>query len=357
MRHDAYYWKCDCPIPAEERSVSYTAEKYNDVVMAEAAHAACRATLGTVPDAVEALRCAGNHAAYRVTAGGRRLLWRAASDATGDDYMLAEQAVMALAADAGVPVPRILHCQAEPGAVLRWQLMELIPGATLADLDRSGSLDRIAIAGALGRLLCRLHTVPIDGFGFIDTSELRRSGMVRGLHRRYADYVFCRLDRHLAYVADHGLLAQADADEAGQLFARLLPGCAPAHAVLVHRDPAWWNLIGSPTIIHALIDWDDAVGGDPADDLAMLRCFHEAAYCDAVESAYWADTKPPPDFPLRLALHWLRNMLWKAMLRHQLGYFKPGAASFLAALAGPDGLETATRNRLQAALAAVRRAA
>ncbi len=86
----------------------------------------------------------------------------------------------------------------------------------------------------------------------------------------------------------------------------------------------------------------------------MLRCFHDGAYCDAVEAAYWDGETPPADFARRLALHWLRNMLWKAMLRHQLGYFRPGAAAFLNALAGPDGLEHATRTKLSQALSALR---
>lgn len=355
MRRDAYYWKCDCPLSAETRSVGYTAAKYEDGAIALAAREACRIALGVAPDAVEPLRCAGNHHAYHVRAAGRELLFRAAVDATGDDYMRAEQAVVALAAAQGVPVPRILACRAEPGERLRWQLMELVPGATLADLDREGRLDRTAIAGELGRLLARLHTVTIDGFGFIDTDRLRADGTVCGLHGSYLDYVHCRLDRHLAYVADHSLLPRAEVDEAGRLLATLWPTCAPTRAVLVHRDPTWWNLIGGLHAIHALIDWDDAVGGDPADDLAMLRCFHDRTYTGAVEAAYWAGATPPADFELRLALHWLRNMLWKAMLRHQLGYFRPGAAAFLAALAGPEGVEAATRNGLRNALVAVRR--
>jgi aminoglycoside phosphotransferase (APT) family kinase protein len=356
MRHNAYYWKCDCPLPAEERSVGFTAAKYDDEAVAEAARTACRANFGRDAEAVEPLRCAGNHHAYRVRTAGHDLLFRAAVDSTGDDYMRAEQALVALAAAQGVPVPQILACRAEPGEMLRWQLMELVPGATLADLDREGQLDRTAIASELGQVLARLHRVRIDGFGFIDTDRLRVDGTLRGLHDHYLGYVHCCLDRHLAYVADHGLFSPAEAAEAGQLIATLWPTCAPTQAVLVHRDPTWWNLIGSRSAIHALIDWDDAVGGDPADDLAMLRCFHDRSYTDAVEAAYWDAETPPADFERRIAVHWLRNMLWKAMLRHQLGYFRPGAAGFLAALAGPQGLEAATRTGLQAALTALRRA-
>lgn len=357
MRHDAYYWKCDCPLPAAERSVGYTAAKYDDLAVADAARVACEDTFGAPPETIAPLGCAGNHFAYRMTVAGRDVLFRAAADSTGDDYMRAEQALMTLAGAQGVPVPEIFAWSAEPGAALRWQLMALVPGKTMAELARSGRLDQHAIAVQTGQMLRRLHRVALDGFGFIDTARLHAGESPRGLHAHYLAYVNGHLDRHLVYVATHGLLTPAEANETKHLFTTLWPHCAPTQAVLVHRDPAWWNMIGSSDSIHALIDWDDAVAGDPTDDLAILRCFHDRAYTDTVEAAYWNNETTPADAECRIALHWLRNMLWKAMLRHQLGYFRPGAAAFLHALSGPEGLETSTRNKLQAALAAVRNAA
>ncbi|MFW6286417.1 MAG: phosphotransferase family protein [Candidatus Sumerlaeota bacterium] len=235
--------------------------------------------------------------------------------------------------------------------------MTFVPGDTLSDLARAGRLDNSAVAGELGRLLRRLHGIRLDGFGFIDTDQLRRDGQLIGLHQRYEDFFRCRLDTHLDYVTHHGLLAPGIAAEAYALVTELLPRHVPRQACLVHRDPAWWNLIGTTTRIAALVDWDDAVAGDPADDLAMLRCFHDADYCTAVETAYWDGQTPDADFPVRIALHWFRNMLWKAMLRHQLGYFRPGAAAFLNALCADCSLEARTRELLDQSINALRRTA
>lgn len=346
MRHGIYYWKCDCPRPDAERTTGYTAAKYADGGIEAEVRAACRQVLGHGPDAIRALACAGDHYAYRVESGGRTLLFRAAADMTGDDYMLAEEAVMALATAHGVPVPRILHTEAAAGSPLRWQFMEFVDGAPLHEVDLGESL-----ASDLGRLLRRLHAVPIDGFGFVDTAHLRTTGRVRGLHQRYVDYVTCRLEDHLGYVATHGLLGSTEAARAAALFTSHAAHFDLSSAVLVHRDPAPWNLIGSADGISALIDWDDAVGGDPADDLSILRCIHPRSFTDAVERAYRDGAQPPEGFEARIRLHTLRNMLWKAQLRHQLGYFRPNAAKFLAGMDPERSLEQATRAKLAEALA------
>ncbi|MFW6286416.1 MAG: hypothetical protein ACOC29_00600 [Candidatus Sumerlaeota bacterium] len=116
MRHDIYYWKCDCPRPSDERSVAFTAAKYQDKDIAKRLRQACERQLGTPIEDFAPLGCAGDHHAYRLRHDGRELLLRAAVDDTGDDYMLAESALCKRAAAAGVPVPEILHTEAPVGA-------------------------------------------------------------------------------------------------------------------------------------------------------------------------------------------------------------------------------------------------
>lgn len=349
MRHGIYYWKCDCPRPVGERAAAFTAGKYHAGGIEQAVQDGCRQALGAEPAAIAPLHVAGDHYAYRVSYPGRELLFRAAADATGDDYMLAEQALVARAAAAGVPVPRILHTCAEAGAPLRWQLMEFIAAPSWRDLLDGPGLGA-AEAAALGRALRRLHRVRLDGYGFIDTGRLRAGGDPRGLWPTYRDYVQMRLDAHLAYVADHGLLAPAEAHRAGDLLALLADRCDPGPAVLVHRDPAPWNILGGPGTIAALIDWDDAVAGDGADDLALVRCLLPPEFTAALEAAYWDGDHPPAGHEPRVRLHQLRNLLWKAQIRHQLGYFAAGATHFIARLTPGLTLEQATRAKLAEAL-------
>ena len=98
---------------------------------------------------------------------------------------------------------------------------------------------------------------------------------------------------------------------------------------LVHRDFIYWNLLGTAEHIFAVIDWDDAVSGDPADDFGILACFHEQDFLDTALNSYRDYHEIDDAFTMRLQLHLLRNMLWKAVIRHRLGYFEQNENFFL----------------------------
>lgn len=352
MRTDIYYWKCDAPASAEAKRSAFFQDKYDRPGLAAQVADAVRAALGEAPRTVTPLRVDGNHFAFRITVGDRDLFFRAADG--DDDYMLAESCLMELAADAGVPAPRIFHTDVDGRtAPFRFQIMERCSGTSLADLQREDRLDERAIGEDLGRLLRRLHGVALDGFGFLDTDELRRTGRPRGLHRRYADYVTTRLDDHLGYLEAHELLSRREAGAVRDVLRGAAPLLARTRGALVHRDPAFWNLLGTPQRITGLVDWDDAVSGDPADDLGMLHCFHDAPFLDAVRRGYWAGAAEPDDFRQRVHLHMLRNMLWKTVIRHSLGYFDKGDDFFLNRPGATGSLRDRTLATLRGALALV----
>ncbi|MCA1810133.1 MAG: aminoglycoside phosphotransferase family protein, partial [Lentisphaerae bacterium] len=207
------------------------------------------------------------------------------------------------------------------------------------------------VARQLGELLRRLHAVELDGFGFIDTDRLRRDGVLTGLDRSYADYFDKRLEDHLGYLADHGLLEPGEIREVRRLLNLHRPLLQRSRGVLVHRDPALWNVLGTPERITAVIDWDDAVSGDPADDLGVLCCFHDADFMDAVMAGYDAAGSLPDDFQRRIWLHCLRNMLWKAMLRDYMGYFAKDDGFFLSNTGRQGSLRSYTFNKIRQAMA------
>jgi aminoglycoside phosphotransferase (APT) family kinase protein len=124
-----------------------------------------------------------------------------------------------------------------------------------------------------------------------------------------------------------------------------------SEARLVHKDLALWNVLGTPTEIKAVIDWDDTIGGDPLDDLSLLACFHDAPTIARVVAGYETVRPLPPDYQRRFWLHLLRNMLFKAVIRVGAGYFDRTDGFFLIA-AGSTGhsLREFTHARLMTAL-------
>lgn len=355
MRQNIYYWKCDCPQTLEERRRSYFKEKYDRPGLADAVGAACRDALGETPRAVEPVRADGNHYAFIITCSDGQYFFRADDGLGDDDYMLAESRIMVMAAERGVPAPRVRHTDVSMRkAPFRFQIMEYRADSCLNVFHRDGRLDVEAVSRQLGAYLRLLHTISRDGFGFVDTALLARSGEVRGLDADYASYFYRRLDDHLGYLRVNALLDGAACDEVLALFERHAPRLRLGRGALVHRDPALWNVLGTPDTITAIIDWDDAVIGDPADDLGILHCFYGDAFMDGVARGYWGGETPPDGFECRVWLHTVRNMLWKTMIRHHLGYFDKGAGFFLNTPETGGSLREHTLAKLTGAIAMLR---
>ena len=123
----------------------------------------------------------------------------------------------------------------------------------------------------------------------------------------------------------------------------------------MHKDLALWNILGSPERIAAFIDWDDAVGGDPMDDVSLLGCFHDGGTIGRVLEGYATVRPVPPEHRRRFWLHLLRNMIWKAVIRVGAGYFDRASGFFLigAGSSGAD-LRQFTLGRIAIALRGLR---
>ena len=89
----------------------------------------------------------------------------------------------------------------------------------------------------------------------------------------------------------------------------------------MHKDIAFWNIHGTRDRITGITDWDDVVLDDPVDDLSILRCFYEDDVLIPVLDGYREVRPLPEDFWPRFWLYMLRNMLWKVVIRIDMGYF------------------------------------
>ena len=77
------------------------------------------------------------------------------------------------------------------------------------------------------------------------------------------------------------------------------------------------------------MDWDDVISSDPADDLAIIRCFYGEDVFRPVLEGYQVVTKLPADFYPKLWLYLVRNMLWKAVIRTFMKYFEMNGKFFI----------------------------
>ncbi len=321
-RSNIFYWKCDNPLEHEQQKRLYLATKYDDAAMSETAQAIAAEYFNGKADSVKPLGAAGNHFVYLAQKGGVKVLLRTDDGLTKDVYMDVESAVMQLAAGAGVPVPQVYggdqSCQKFP---VRYQILEYVnyPALSVQTIK-----EPLVIAAESGEILAKMHSVKTAGYGFFESGD-----RLVGIDQSLRGYFNKRLGDHLGYLARHQLIAPEEENEIVRLLSCGVELLKKVSGVLVHRDFAFWNLLGTPQKIHAVIDWDDAVSGDPADDFGILCCFHEPEFIEAALTTYSRTHCVDDEFRARVALHALRNMLWKTVIRHRLGYFEQGKSFFL----------------------------
>ena len=124
----------------------------------------------------------------------------------------------------------------------------------------------------------------------------------------------------------------------------------------MHKDLALWNILGTETEIAAYIDWDDAISGDPMDDLSLLGCFYDGPVLARALTGYASVRPLPREHTRRFWLHLLRNMIVKSVIRVGAGYFERDDGFFLidTGAVGAD-LQAFTHARLAAALEGLRK--
>jgi fructosamine-3-kinase len=345
-RRDIHYWKCDRP--AAFHGTRPRNEPSHE--LQEQLHQALQDHLGT-PVTLHPASGQGNHLTYFADTVEAAMFIRVENGPEQDAHLSVESRVLDLVRAAGVPTPRVLACDAGRSRLpFAWQALERIPFPDLNHWHKQGLLNASTIAFDIGASVARWQTIRSPGFGILDDG-------LRGFHPAYADYFYLRLDEHLGFLVEHRFLSP---DQRGEIL-REIAGHETllniSQGCLVHKDLALWNILGDPDHIAAFIDFDDAISGDPMDDLSLLACFHDAAFLHRAFEGYESQRPLPEEHLRRFWLHLLRNMIIKSVIRVGAGYFDRDDGFFLIG-SGSSGsrLRETTLSRLSLALRGLREA-
>jgi aminoglycoside phosphotransferase (APT) family kinase protein len=190
---------------------------------------------------------------------------------------------------------------------------------------------RRSAARSCGQVIARLHSVPVGGFyrrhadgsfEFADNAALQAAELAN------------RLD-NVRLLAGAGLLTQAEAHRAEGLLPEAVALRGDGPAVLCHGELFPGHIFAATgedeaVSVTGLIDFGDACGGRPLDDLALL-CWE---WPEVDRAALAAGYGPAPfwtDQGRRLALSQLRILI--GYTAHDLRAGKPaGAQGYLAGL-------------------------
>ena len=347
-RTHIYYWKCD-------RAAAFHGTEAQRPDTPDLEPQLRAALARRFPGAALVLTPAdgqGNHRTFRLRLDAQDAFVRTEDGPEHDNYFDVETVVTAALHARGLPVPRVLACDCRRTETpFAWQVLDYVPLPDLNHHHKQGTLDLPRVAEAIGEAVARWQDVTPPGFGPFSAATARAENRLAGLHPAYADYFTLNLRRHLDFLAARAFLTPAQAAAISETVARHALLLALPQGCLVHKDLALWNILGSPEHIAAFIDWDDAISGDPMDDLSLLACFHGAPVLEHALAGY-ARVRPLPQNHLkRLWLHLLRNMIVKAVIRVGAGYFTRDSGFYLIGTGstGAD-LETFTRARIDTAL-------
>jgi len=321
MRENIYYWKCDNPLPIEEKWVyndKYTLSDISEVVEDVAVY-----HFGKKPLEVSATGSAGNHYTYNIVYKDKTIFFRSDDGKMDDNYLIAEKAAIDLAGKNGVLVPEVyITDTSKKNFPVRYQLMEKVVGERMSDFYQDNTLDRIKVGNELGAQLAKMHAIKLDGFGFINTEILQKENRIVGLDKINKDFFYKKLDEHLNYLLASGFLSDVEATNLRKLIEKNEKVLDINQGYMVHKDIAFWNIVGTKDKINAIVDWDDIISGDPADDLAIIRCFYGEDIFNPVIEGYQTITQLSDDFYQRMWLYMIRNMIWKAVFRISMKYFQ-----------------------------------
>ena len=351
-RSNIYYWKCDRA--AAFHGTSDYEKDQSDITVA--LERVLSERFGSLFSDLRSGLGQGDHRTFKAKLGGKDVFIRTEDGVERDDYLAVEAAATEKVAVLDVPVPRTLAYDCSRTCVpFAWQIIEFFPYGDLNSLVKRGELDWSAVAPQIGRAIAAWQEVRPDGFGLFSAERAKRGDGLKGLHGSFAEYYRLNLARHLNFLVDNAFIDSAYAariTEAIEARAKLLD---LERGVLVHKDLAVWNILGTETEAKCYIDWDDCIAGDPMDDLSLMGVTAEGPETRLIVEAYGRARALPSDAEPRFWLCWLRNMIFKSVIRVGAGYFKKSGDGFFLIGGGKDGsdLESVTRRNLDQALVAL----
>jgi aminoglycoside phosphotransferase (APT) family kinase protein len=244
---------------------------------------------------------------WAFTAAGSAFVLKAPGVAHAASDFRHEAAVTEVAAAHGVPVPTT---RAVDDAFL---IADRAGGASLKEIDEMGDEPAVTAAiSAMARALRAAHAIEMPGYGLLETS---RRGSLGGSCRTWSQYLTNRIPEHLTTLEAHEVIDTTLRREVQRSLVELreLPDDG---ARLLHGDCGPQNAVVAADGALCLLDWEDAVAGDPTFEIAQWATFQPERRWQRFFDAYFESGSWSPN---RIFwLYHLRITLAKTTVRARL---------------------------------------
>jgi aminoglycoside phosphotransferase (APT) family kinase protein len=258
-----------------------------------------------------------NGAVYRVELPGANVIVKTA--AAGDDIGISLEAwVYRRLREAGVPVPRVLALDASRRCIARACLIiDELSGRPLRSL-RAAPAEYRDLCRELGSHMRRLHSVVLESYGWLDRLTFVRDGRVRGQHHTWPEAVRASLGRAIELLRREHLISDDFVQSVDLALATHEHLLALSPASLLHGDFDDTHVFveAHRRRIVGIIDFGDAMSGDPAWDFARFSLLSESLDLDDLLAGYSPDPQLAPTIPARVLFYRLVLALNAARWAH-----------------------------------------
>lgn len=179
----------------------------------------------------------------------------------------------------------------------------------------------------LGTKVAGYHSIIFNGggFGLIDEDRLEKDCVIRGRCGSWEEYLVFNLEEHLSFAREWSAIDAEEENVIRSLFdARSGLWKARPPSCLLHGDLGSHNIFVNTSSfeVKSIVDWEDALLGDPLFDIAMWASFYRMhEYLESFLEGYTSARLINDDkYLLKIWAYYLRIALSKSVLRFKLGY-------------------------------------
>jgi hygromycin-B 4-O-kinase len=170
----------------------------------------------------------------------------------------------------GVPAPKTITIKVRTEEYPTYSVEEHSTGTNAASLSWKDQLRCFdSCLYQMAGLAIKIHSIRVEGFGPLDQNGCGQFSSWQAFLRSPA---IVALER-IAWCDESDLALDELVGSASGLLYELSKSIAPGSARLLHGDLAPNNILLDGAKISGILDWGDALGGDPLYDLALFEFF------------------------------------------------------------------------------------
>jgi aminoglycoside phosphotransferase (APT) family kinase protein len=265
--------------------------------------------LGCQASVLQRLRAFAINAVYEVEAGGRRLVVKASPM---HDALRGEVWACGRGLHAGCPVPAVLGFgPLGSGLDMSAFVMSLVDGIPLEGPHPA--------LREVGVRLRQLHEARVPGFGSLSDAAWDDAGRFSLRHGSWRSFLDDVVGETRALAGRYAIASDVADEAAGALDARQAALSEIEVGSLCHGDLKVGHVLVDDDRLAGVIDWGDAVVGDPLWDIARFAHRAEAASLSLLLEGYDPGRVLVDDLAWRLPLYGALWMLVDVIVDHRLG--------------------------------------